>query len=294
MLGYVKCDEMELKVKHHRLYGAVYCGLCHSIKTIRAYVLLPYFSFDFVFLALVRMLVLGEEMKLEKERCLFHPFRKGRQRMANNKSLEYSAYASLVLTIEKMKDDLIDRDSSYFRRLLIFLTLPFLKWEKRSYEKKKGIDTDLSKKLSANLSEGRALENQKADLDAMCSNFGQCLSLLFSFQTTGTQERLLSGIGDYLGRFLYTLDALDDREKDLQSGAFNPILVKNALPNDQMLSDLDMVLSYYVSEMKKILDLTDSDPALYALCDNIICCGLPAAAKKILKPKRGDQNERSL
>ncbi len=294
MLGYVKCDEAELKGKHHRLYGAVYCGLCHSIRSIKAHALLPFFSYDFVFLALLRMLVLEEKMQLEKGFCLLHPFRKKKQRMAHNKSLEYSAYAALVLTIEKMKDDLIDRDRSFLQLLPIRVVLPILNRERRSFETKTGTDSALAQRISENLAKGRLLEKEGAGLDAMCDNFASCLSLLFSYQTTGVQNRILSGIGDLLGRFLYTIDAIDDREKDKESGTFNPILEQGELPNEKRLSELDMVLSFYISEMKKILDLTQGDPALFALCDNIICRGLSAAAKKILKPNLGDANERSL
>ncbi len=294
MLGYVKCYESELLVKHHRLYGAVYCGLCHSIRQLHCCALLPFFDYDFVFLALLRMLICGEEMQLEKEKCLLHPFQKHKMRLCHNKTLGYTVYAEMVLTIGKMQDDLADPDSSIWRKGAIFLFLPFLKHSKSRLEKKEPALVDLSCQVSELLLKGREKEREGAGLDEMCTLFADCLSLLFSFGTEGKRKRLLAGIGEKMGRFLYTLDALDDMEKDLKTGAFNPLLENRALPEKESLCQVDRVLSFYIDEMKHILDLVEGEEALFAICENIICRGLPAALSKILKPKNGENNERSL
>ncbi|MBR2616549.1 MAG: hypothetical protein IKC69_07720 [Clostridia bacterium] len=294
MLGYVKCSEGELRVKHHRLYGAAYCGLCHSVRVIGARALLPFFSYDFVFLALCRQLVTGEEMSLERDHCLLHPFRKNKMRLSHNRSLEHAAAVTLFLTMEKMQDDLLDGDSPFFRRLVLRLYLPLLRRSSRRFLRKHPDYEDLLHQMAASLREGRALEQKGASLDEMCGNFGACLKEAFSYGTTGNEARFLSALGDHLGRYLYTLDALDDREKDLKSGAFNPILKEHKLPDEETLYRLDQVLSFLVDEMKKVLDLVDGDEALLALCENIVCLGLPAAEKKIMKPNREMNNERSL
>ncbi|MBR3836559.1 MAG: hypothetical protein IKJ74_00295 [Clostridia bacterium] len=292
MLGYVKCDEGELLVKHQRLYRAVYCGLCHSIRVTGMHALLPFHNYDFVFLALFRMLVTGEPLSLERDRCFLHPFRKGKQRLCHNPTLAYTAFAALVLTVEKMRDDLLDSDVSFSRRCMIRLTLPRLIRALRRYEKNESQMKGLSEKVAALLAEGRELEKASAELDILCENFARCLSLLFSFGTSGKEARLLSGMGDLLGRYLYTLDALDDREKDLKSGAFNPVLKNGVLPSDKALCQMDLVLSFMLGEMKKILDLVEGEPNLLAICENIIGRGLPATAHPILNPERGDKNER--
>lgn len=289
VFGYVRCDDGEMLVKHQRLYGAVYCGLCHSVRKIGARFLLPYFNYDFVFLALVRMLICEEKMELERDFCPFHPFRRKRQRLSHNPTLAYTAYVALALTAEKMKDDLFDPDSSFFRRIAVRFALPGLRWEQRRIEKKNPRYRDLSAFLAENLSEGRAAEKRGAGLDEMASSFSSCMARLFSFGTEGKKARLLEGMGDKLGRFLYTLDALDDLPRDRETGAFNPLLSNGNLPDRETLMRLDMVLSFYIEEMKKILDLTDGDPSLTALCEHIVCRGLPAATKKILKPDDGEK-----
>lgn len=289
MLGYVKCDERELLVKHYRLYGAVYCGLCHSIRANGVRVLLPFLSYDFVFLALLRMLVLSEKPELEKDFCFLHPFRSQKQRVKNNRALTYSVFASLVLTGEKMRDDSLDSDTSFSKRFLCRCYLPLILHAKRKMIRKDPQLQALDGRICELLSQDRMAEQRGADLDRMCSGFASCLSDLFSFGTEETAHRFLAGIGDKIGRFLYTLDALDDMERDLETRAFNPLIREGRLPDREELRRIDLVLSFYIDEIKKILDLIEGDPSLGALCENIVCRGLSGAAQKIILPKVGEK-----
>lgn len=282
VLGYIVCDEGELKVKHHKLYQAVYCGLCASARKNRAYALLPFYSYDFVFLALLRMLLLGETMEAEKDFCFLHPFRKGKKRIKNNKTFDYCVFASLVLTSGKIRDDLADGDASFKRKILGRCFLPILLSAQNRFIKADSSLSALATEVEKSLEKGRELEKSGADLDRMCSSFSETLSAIFSFGTEGVEKRILTGFGDKMGRFLYTLDALDDLEEDKKSGAFNPLLREGENLN---LSRLDMVLSFYIDEMKKILDLTEGDPDLAALCDHIICRGLSKSVHRAIKPK---------
>lgn len=296
MLGYVKCEPGEMLVKHHSLYRAAYCGLCRSVKRNTTRFLLPFFSDDWVFLAVIRMAVSGEEIKTEKDFCLLHPFRKDHRRIADNASLRYAAVTSLIFTYEKMRDDLTDRDSSFFRRLLIRAWAPLLSRRIRRLCKEDPDLYEFSRRIAALLAEERELEEKNADLDAMCSHFASCLSLAFSYGLAGEEERLLGAIGDRVGRFLYTLDALDDLEKDGENGAFNPILRRFSSVEEAKghFPEIDLVLAFYVQEAKSALDLVSGEKNMLAVCDNIISHGLPGAVRRILKPKMEKTNERSL
>lgn len=287
MLGYVKCEPSEMLVKHHSLYRAAYCGLCRSLKKNTTRFLLPFFSDDWVFLSVLRLAVAKEEVQVEKDFCLLHPFRRNHKRIADCPSLRYVAVASLVFTYEKMLDDRTDKDSPWTRRFLIRLFLPVFRRRIASLSQKDGLAEALSQRISSLLAEGRELEKQGADLDAMCSNFASCLSFAFSLGLDGEEERLFSAIGDRVGRFLYTLDALDDLEKDEKKGAFNPILLRygSADGAKKHFSEIDLVLSFYVQEAKSALDLINGEKNMLAVCDNIISFGLPGAVRRILKPK---------
>lgn len=287
MLGYVRCATGEMLVKHHSLYQALYCGLCHSISKNASRALLPFLSYDFVFLAALRLLVSGEPLEAEKQFCLLHPLKNKKKRIKDNRQLCYAARSALFLTYEKMRDDRLDRDSSFARRCLISLWFPILGRACRRIIKKNGELAALFSLLSETMEEGRRLEKNGASLDEMCAFFGRCMSAVCSFGMEGDAKRVLSSIGSYLGRYIYTLDAMDDLDRDEKRDSFNPILSRygSAEKAKARFEELDLVLSYYVEQMKLALDLLEGDKNLLAICDNIICLGLSQAAGKIMKPK---------
>ncbi len=291
MLGYVRCATGEMLVKHHSLYQAMYCGLCHSIRKNTTRALLPFLSYDFVFLATLRLLVSGDPLQTEKQVCLLHPLKNKKKRIKDNAQLRYAAQASLFLTYEKMRDDLLDRDASAARRLLISLWAPVLKRACKRVIRKEPALGSLFSSLSEKMEEGRRLEKNGASLDEMCSSFAGCLALVFSFGMDGRSERILSSLGAHLGRFIYTLDAAEDLEADEKKGAFNPLLARygDAKQAKANFEELDLVLSFYVDQMKLALDLLEGDKNLFAICDNIICLGLPQEAGRIMKPKTEKQ-----
>lgn len=296
MLGYVKCQSGDMLVKHHALYSAMYCGLCHSIKKNIGFAQLPFLSYDFVFLSFLRALASGEKIETEKQFCLLHPLGNKKKRVKDNDALLFSAKSSLVLTCEKMKDDLLDRDSSFVRRLLVLPFYGILQKKRKKLARKDEAFSQLSESLALLMEEGRRLEKESATLDDLCSFFASCLAKILSFGFEGEKETVLAGIGDRLGRLLYTLDAIDDLEKDAKTGAFNPILkeYKSVEKAKENFPSLDMVLSFYISEMALALDLIEGDENLFAICEHIVTKGIPGNVRKILKEKMENANERSL
>ncbi|MBQ3865615.1 MAG: hypothetical protein II776_01840 [Clostridia bacterium] len=290
MLGYVKCDPAELLVRQHGLYRALYCGLCRSAVRGFGVASSPFHSYDFVFLAAVRHLVLNEPYRIERRRCFLHPLRR-RPAAADNAVLRDTAFCQLLMIREKMRDDLADRDAPFFRRLACRLWLPLVLGEARRASKKNGAYAALSDRMEKAFCDTRAKEAAGADLDCMCGDFAGILSDLASFGTEGREKRLLAGLGDKLGRFLYTLDALDDLEKDEKKKAFNPVLSACGGSEGlrEKLGELDAVQGFYLREMDLILGLIDGDRDLAAICENVVRRGLAAAEKRVLE-KREEKN----
>ncbi|MBQ4037482.1 MAG: hypothetical protein IJC84_05080 [Clostridia bacterium] len=288
MFGYVRCNTGELLVKHHRLYEAIYCGLCHSVRKNTTVALLPFFSYDFVFLATLRMLLCDVTPEVEGQFCILHPFGKKKQRIKDNPALAHAALASLLLTKEKMEDDLADRDSSPLRRLVIRLTLPSMRRCLKRIKKRESEFSALCDRVHKTMIEGRRIESEGAELDRLCGSFAEALSAVFSYGTEGREQKLLSAMGDLAGRFLYTVDALDDLERDAEKKCYNPLLSAYGTVEEARLhfSELDLVLSFYIAEMKKLLDLTDTDRSEYAVLNNIITLGLPSVVHPMIKPER--------
>ena len=57
MFGYVRPYVPDLRVREHELYRAVYCGLCRSMGKHTGCASSFTLSYDFVFLAAVRMVL---------------------------------------------------------------------------------------------------------------------------------------------------------------------------------------------------------------------------------------------
>ena len=99
MIGYVKIDPSELKGKHLNLYRAVYCGLCHASSRESRF-LAPFHSYDFAFLAALRLAFHPYQVKTEKRRCLPHPLKKSilflrggknlRETVENRRKMKYN------------------------------------------------------------------------------------------------------------------------------------------------------------------------------------------------------------
>ena len=62
------------------------------------------------------------------------------------------------------------------------------------------------------------------DIDAAAQPTSDVLSYLFSLcSENDNDKRALSRLGYCLGRFIYIADAIDDYEKDIKKGRFNPL-----------------------------------------------------------------------
>ena len=281
MLGYVKIDPNELKGKHLTLYRAVYCGLCRAATRRVSVFLSPFLSYDFAFLASLRLSFHPEEVKVGQKRCLIHPFKK-RPMVLPCPVLEEVAWAEMVLTAGKMEDDLSDRDVSLFRRLLI---RPFLSVFRRKIKKRSERDAafaSFSGTVARLLRNGRSLERENADLDRMCACFGEVLSVTFSYGCPEEEGRILARTGEMAGRFLYTIDAADDRDRDRKKGAFNPLL-SGAFPE----KELKQVLLFYCDQMLLALQLAKLDPDLSAISENIVAYGLKHEIERVFNQTTG-------
>ena len=76
MFGYIKTNKEELLVRDYALYRAVYCGLCKEIKRKISFFLPFSLSYDFVFLAIARDMLEENDIKIQKGRCPYNPFKK--------------------------------------------------------------------------------------------------------------------------------------------------------------------------------------------------------------------------
>ncbi|MEG0468536.1 MAG: DUF5685 family protein, partial [Longicatena sp.] len=98
-------------------------------------------------------------------------------------------------------------------------------------------------------------------------------------------------IGDYLGRFIYIMDAYDDVEEDIKKGSFNPF--QQDLQNENFDERVKMILELMIAssadafEMLPILEHVD-------ILRNIMYSGIWAKYETVRKKRSGEEDAKSV
>lgn len=279
MFGYVKPDIPELKVKDNELYKATYCGLCKTMGKCTGCVSRLTLNYDFVFLALLRMVLENLKGNVRMRRCMLHPLKK-RPVLDRNASLEYSSGASAILTKLKLKDNI--NDSHGFSRLkaktAATVSLFFKKTDKNL--------TLLEKKVGECIDKLSAYEKENGDsADAAADIFGELLAEVASFGLEEANYRIAYDTGRHLGRWIYITDACDDFKDDIKNRSFNPIV--NAFGKEitkDTVETLRCALMLELEAMSKSVELIDfsSHRDVERIVKNVTYDGMRLETERIL------------
>lgn len=283
MFGYIKPLQPEMKVREYEFYRAVYCGLCRSLGKCTGCLSRLTLSYDFVFLALVRLAITGEDYETGRGRCLVHPFKK-RLVMLPNESLAYCARVSALLAAAKAKDDFADGRG--LSRLSAALALPFAAAACR----RAGLP-DLKGKIAEALAALAEVERkQTASVDVPAGIFGELLGEVFAYGIGDTEasagRRLAREIGRHTGRWIYALDAADDLEADARAGRYNPFLLLygSGTLTDTQKEAVKNALAMALYGVEGAVNLIDASlrPGIIHIIQNIIYLGMPATAERVI------------
>jgi len=285
MFGYIKPQRSELRVREHECYKAVYCGLCRSMGKTCGRAFCGTLSYDFAFLAIIRMTLSGITPEFEKKRCAVHPFHK-RPSVKNNEALEYCSAAAALLSYGKCRDDISDEKG--FVRLRARLALPFFARARKKALKRFPELCAMDEKISALLLQMSEIEKDtenQPSADRLGEIFGLILSDIMSFGLDGSKKITAAALGRAIGHWLYLADAADDLEDDAKRGRFNPFL-KMFGPEgftEKVRCSVSDAMIAILMDGERAIDLMDFKTAEFAeITKNILYLGMPAEAKKIL------------
>lgn len=214
MFGYVQIRKPELKIKDYEIYHGYYCGLCSCLKEQYGFLGQATLTYDMTFLVLLLSSLYDAAPNKKEERCIVHPGKK--HMILKNEITEYAAHLNILLSYYHFKDDKEDEKS---KKAAVLMQLYRRKKKKASlyYQDKE----DTIQKSLTRLS--RLEKSNKATLMELADCFGDLMACLFSYKEDVFQSDLKQ-LGFHLGRFIYIMDAYDDREKDEKKGCFNPLL----------------------------------------------------------------------
>lgn len=317
MLGYVKIDKGELKVREYEVYTGYYCGVCKSIG--RRYGQLPrmVLSYDAAFLAILLASLSDESDTPVQEHCIAHPVIK-KKTVIRNRAIDYAGDVMLILAWYKLADDAADEGKAYAKPVMLMM--------KRIFRRLNSLYPELCSSIENHLSALSALEQEKcASIDMAAEAFSKIMEDIFTeglravygseppqheppgdrgdpgisgmqdepcgFASPGSDTReLLARAGYHLGKWIYMIDAVDDIEENIESGAYNPLLFRfgfNAANETadgfraRIEPDLRFNLYHYLAMLSRCTDSLDIRKNA-GIIENVIYFGLNRKTEEII------------
>lgn len=244
MFGYIVINQQELKFKEFDRYHAYYCGLCRDLRRDYGLAGQSTLSYDLTFLAMLLSSLYEPKERMEEVRCIVHPLKK--HRTLRNEYTAYAAAMNMLLAYYKAKDDWLDEhraDRLVFSRVI--------KNNCRNIVKKY---PEKGKIISSGLREITRLEKAgETDLDRLSGCFGEVMRTIFAYRED-LWEDTLGEIGFYLGKYVYLLDAYDDREKDLKKNNYNPLNNMRNIDNANLEARVEEALQMMIAECARAFE----------------------------------------
>lgn len=206
-------------MKDYELYKGIYCTLCKRLSKHYTPAAQLFLSYDFVFLAAVKLALLESCPSFQKSRCMYNPLAKCARCSGDDGVIDNCADTAVIMSYYKLLDNLAD--GNYFRRAFcVLLYIPiFLMWKKAKKRTPK-----VQSVVAAAVARQKECESEKfcsVDMAADASALA-----LADLVAAGHEESLyyesLRRFGYLIGRWAYLMDAADDLEKDVKTGNFNP------------------------------------------------------------------------
>lgn len=279
MFGYITVFKPEMKVKDFALYEGYYCGLCRMINSHSSFgkYLLNY-DCTFLYLLLAKD---AELPKLKEIRCVSHPVRKKKVFIAE-KYADEAACINILLAYHNLLDKKNDGDSVLSGAAAAFL--------KKSYKKVSKLYPEDDSLIREKLDALSQLENRKSfTIDEICSPFAELLGELIA-RRFPEKRNIFYEFGYYLGKWIYLMDAFDDRNKDLKKKSFNPfnILYEN---DEDKKKEAEFLLKSSVNQITLAYDLIEKKNGnIENVLDNIVYLGLKRNTESVLKGEKINSN----
>lgn len=275
MLGYIRAYKPEMKFKDFDLYKGVYCSLCKEIGKRYGLIARLTLSYDFTFFAMMRMAVRNCCVNFSKSHCSFNPAKKCLDCGRENIDLQYTADVAMLTMYFKLTDNI--EDSKFFKRLLCIIIMPYAK---HIFKKASAHLPEQAEIMAQLMNKQAEIEKRGAEIDESADPSSRMLSELITYNIECDNNQALSRFGYYIGRWVYLIDAVDDCEKDLKDGCFNPL--KERYRDDDFNMYCENQLNMTVAEAVNAY----SELKIYRFNDiitNVIYDGTLAVMNKVLK-----------
>lgn len=188
-----------------------YCSTCKSLQYNYGQASTALLSYDIALFAMF-LNINTESIKIPRIAC--RPFCGSFENVKNNKEWKTIAALNLMSFAEKLNDNIRD-DNSFIAKALLKIYAKPLEMAKRDFP-------TMAQEIRNGYICIVELENQNADCVSIARLFADTVlkSISAYLETTEQQKKFLYAISSWV----YIIDALDDYDKDVKKGRFNPFI----------------------------------------------------------------------
>ncbi len=245
MFGYITPLLDELTVRQYNYFRSYYCGICKEINYEYGNLPRMCLNYDMTFIGFLLDGLYDENLDITKERCVKHPLSKHAISKKTN-ALNYVTDLSILFSSYKLKDNIIDDNSTKSKVFYLALSSSSKKCQKKLVK----ADSIISK----NLSDISIMERSKnfKSLDEISHPFSDIMgSILRDFPFPIDNDSLairenLYWLGYFIGKWIYLMDAVDDLKEDMDNSKFNPFV---ALYNKDNTLDFPSLINNILEEI---------------------------------------------
>ena len=277
MFGYVTVNQDELKIKEWKRYRAYYCGLCHALKEVAGQKARLTLSYDMTFLTMLLDDLYDCERENGECRCVVHPVKK--HAYIKSEASQYAAKMNLLLCYDNLLDDWQDEKNAGAALAAAAIRKARMQVAAEYPRQTRAVENYIEKLHACE-------KKREINLDVAAGLTGEMLAEVFCWKEDEWQADL-RGLGFYLGKFVYLMDAYEDMEKDDKKGNYNPFLLTRGQTKNEDLAEqiLNMMAAGAAEHLERL-------PLVYNLeiLRNILYAGIWGKFEKVKAKREKEEN----
>ncbi|MBR4035123.1 MAG: hypothetical protein IKJ05_00140 [Oscillospiraceae bacterium] len=216
MLGNVKPFLPALSEENRTRYSAVYCGLCDTLG--RDYGVISRFllNYDMAFVALIYDDLHHSPFETRHRGCIANPLKK-KDIMKATAGTEYAADVLILLAYYKLLDNIYDE--KFFKKAGCMAVYPYFLVKVQKAQKRHPQLAQVLKQQSENQQQA---EKNAVSIDSVAMPTARMTQAILAECSNDEKDSFaVKQCGFFLGRVIYLLDALTDRDTDAKENKFN-------------------------------------------------------------------------
>jgi len=272
MFGYFKLDKnSSQQLLNH--YRKNYCYLCRSLEKHYGACARFILSYDVAFF----LILVSDEtylQEIEKVTCVNRP--KAMQELLKGELAEKIASYNVLLTAEKLEDDIKDEGKVIAKVAKFVLRSPIRKAKK--------MQPLMWEIIHNTYEELRALEKENEGLVQIEDCFAKLMIRVAKECFYLTDAKKI----EYLraaSKWLYFIDAVDDLDDDMKEGTFNPLKAYGSFEN--LKNHHYDYIAMHIKELYKDVRWEEESGLGEKVISRVIFSGIPSSTVTVLTKKRG-------